>query len=239
MNIHTVNASPVPAPLSEHEFNELAALDPCAVSNAIERFGLQLRNEGYTEGEIICRFPQLPPILGYACTLQVRSSAPPSKGKVYFENTHWWDALLALPEPRILVLQDMDRHPGVGALVGEVHAEILRALGCIGVVTNGAVRDIERVKSLDFQMYSGTLSVSHSYSHIVHVGVRVQIGGLEINPGDLLHGDRHGLVRVPRELAGRIPATVKALRQKEEQIIAYCHSPDFSIEGLRSLLAEE
>ena len=146
---------------------------------------------------------------------------------------------MAVPKPRILVVQDMDRQPGVGALVGEVHAEILKALGCIGVVTNGAVRDLERVKPLNFQMYSGNLSVSHAYSHIVHIGIRVQIGGLEINPGDLLHGDRHGIVRVPRELASQIPATVMAGSQKEANITTYCQSSVFSMEGLRSLLAEE
>jgi regulator of RNase E activity RraA len=85
-------------------------------------------------------------------------------------------------------------------------------------------------------MYSGTLSVSHSYSHVVHVAAPVQIGGLEISTGDLLHGDAHGVVRVPLELAGRIPATVAALRKKEREISEYLRSPDFSVEGLRSLL---
>ena len=231
--------STTPAPLSEQELGELGALGSCSVANAIEYFSHHLRNEGYTADEVICRFPQMPPMVGYACTLQVRSSAPPSKGKTYFESTRWWDALLATPKPRILIIQDMDRNPGVGALVGEVHAEILKALGCIGVVTNGAVRDLERVKLLNFQMYSGNLSVSHAYSHIVHIGGRVHIGGLEINPGDLLHGDLHGIVRVPRELASRIPTIAEAMRQKEARITTYCQSPDFSIEGLRHLLAEE
>jgi 4-hydroxy-4-methyl-2-oxoglutarate aldolase len=233
-----ISPSTTNPPLAEKDFNELAVIDSCSVANAIERFGLQLRNEGYTEGEVVCRFPEMPPMLGYAFTLQVRSSAPPSKGKAYFDNTFWWDAIMALPKPRILIIQDMDRHPGVGALVGEVHAEILKSLSCIGVVTNGAVRDLPRVKPLHFHMYSGTLSVSHSYSHIVHAGVPVHIGGLEIGSGDLLHGDRHGIVRVPKELASRIPATVAAARLKETPIIEYCRSPDFSVEGLRRLLAE-
>jgi 4-hydroxy-4-methyl-2-oxoglutarate aldolase len=225
--------------LSEQEFSDLAALDSCSVSNAIERFSVQLRNEGYTEGEVICRFPEMPPMLGYAFTLQVRSAAPPSKGKAFFESSHWWDAFMAVPKPRLLIVQDMDRHPGVGALVGEVHAEILASLGCTGVVTNGAVRDLPKLKPFNFHVYSGALSVSHSYSHIVHIAGRVQIGGLEISTGDLLHGDCHGIVRVPKELASRIPSTAKSLRKKEDEIIAYCHSPAFSVEGLRALLKQE
>ncbi len=225
------------ASLNEEEFRDLQELDSCSVANAIERFNLQLRNEGYTEGGLTCRFPEMASMLGYAYTLQVRSYAPPTKSRAYdLENTLWWDGLLALPQPRILVVQDMDRNPGMGALVGELHVEILRALGCIGVVTNGAVRDIDRVKAHRFHMFSNHLSVSHSYCHIVQNGVRIQIGGLEINSGDLIHGDQHGIIRVPKELASRIPKTAVALRQKEAEIVSFCRSQDFSIEELRALL---
>jgi 4-hydroxy-4-methyl-2-oxoglutarate aldolase len=225
------------SPLNEEEFRSLQALDSCSVANAIERFNLQLRNEGYTEGGLTCQFPEMGSMLGYAFTLQVRSYAPPTKSKAYdFENTLWWDGLLALPKPRILIVQDMDRQPGVGALVGELHTEVLKKLGCIGVVTNGAVRDVDRVKPLNFHMFSNQLSVSHGYSHVVHSGGRVQIGGLEIGAGDLIHGDQHGIIRIPRELASRIPQTAEALRQKEAEIVAFCKSPTFSVEELRALL---
>jgi len=225
--------------LNEEEFRSLKALDSCAVANAIERFHVQLRNEGYAADALTCRFPEMAPILGYAMTLKVRSVAPPTKGRVFFENTDWWNALLAIPPPRILVIQDMDRIPGAGALVGEVHAAILKSLGCVGVVTNGSVRDLPHIQPFGFQLFSGSLSVSHAYSHLVRVGGIVQIGGLEISPGDLLHGDCHGIIRVPKALASRIPATAAALHRKEEGIIAYCQSPAFSIEGLRGLLAGE
>ena len=223
--------------LSDDEFRDLQALDTCSVANAVERFNIRLRNEGYTEGGLTCRFPKMPSMLGYAFTLQVRSYAPPTKSQSFdLENTQWWDGLMAMPFPKILVIQDMDRHPGAGALVGELHATILKTFGCIGVVTNGAVRDIDRVRPLVFHMFSGSLSVSHSYSHVVQSGIPVQIGGLEINSGDLLHGDQHGIVRVPRELASRIPKTATALRQKEADIAAFCRSPHFSVEELRTLL---
>jgi len=225
--------------LNEAEFRSLQALDSCAVANAIERFHVQLRNEGYTEGGPICRFPEMPPILGYAMTLKVRSGAPPSKGAVFSRNTDWWNVLLSVPAPRILVIQDMDRTPGAGALAGGLSANIFKSLGCIAVVTNGAVHELSRVQPLGFQIFSGSLSVSHAYRHLVGIGGSVQIGGLEISPGDLLHGDCHGIVRVPKELASRIPATAAALRQKEEEIIAYCQSQAFTIEGLRTLLSGE
>jgi 4-hydroxy-4-methyl-2-oxoglutarate aldolase len=221
--------------LSDDEFRDLQALDTCSVANAVERFNIQLRNEGYTEGGLTCRFPEMGSMLGYAFTVQVRSYAPPTKSRFFdFENTQWWDGLMALPYPRILVIQDMDRHPGVGALVGELHTTILKTFGCVGVVTNGAVRDLDRVKPQQFHMFSSSLSVSHSYTHVVHSGVRVQIGGLEINSGDLLHGDQHGIVRVPRELASRIPKTASALRLTRFFDRGTAHSPQELIPPCRS-----
>ena len=113
-------------PLTKEEFQDLKMLDSCSVANAIERFRIQLRNEGYAEGGLVCRYPHMPSVLGYAMTLKVRSSSPPSKGRAFFENTEWWDALLAIPAPRVLVIQDMDRFPGTGALIGDMHACILK-----------------------------------------------------------------------------------------------------------------
>jgi 4-hydroxy-4-methyl-2-oxoglutarate aldolase len=233
----TIAAPPRHAALSKEEFQDLKRLDSCSVANAIERFQVQLRNEGYAEGGLTCRYPDMLPMLGYAMTLRVRSSSPPSRGRTFLESTEWWNALLAIPAPRVLVLQDMDRYPGAGALIGDMHATVLKTLDCVGVVTNGAVRDVRRIEGLDFQMFSGALSVSHAYSHIVHVGGPAQIGSLEIFPGDLIHGDANGIVRIPRELAARIPSTAAALRKKDEAVIDYCHSPEFSVEGLRDLLA--
>ena len=142
MNTRSTDNLSLQRVLNEDEFRSLKALDSCAVANAIERFHVQLRNEGHTVDELTCRFPEMPSVLGYAMTLTVRSGTPPTKGKVFFENMDWWNVLLAVPSPRILVIQDMDRNPGAGALVGEVHAAILKSLGCIGIVTNGAVRDL-------------------------------------------------------------------------------------------------
>jgi regulator of RNase E activity RraA len=135
-----------------------------------------------------------------------------------------------------VVIQDIDRQPGSGAVVGALLAEILQKLGCVGVLTNGAVRELPQIAPLRFQMYSGTLTASHSYCHIVRAGEPVQIEGLEVKTGDLLHGDVHGMVRVPRELATRIPKTAAALREKEAAVEAYLRAPDFSVEGLRARL---
>src|ERR1043166_8803322 len=101
--------------LDPHEFEAIRRLDTCAVSNAIEQFGVRLRNEGYTNEAIRCLFPRLGPMLGYAATAKIRCSGPPPEGHAYLDRTDWWDHILTIPTPRIVVIEDIDRHPGSGA----------------------------------------------------------------------------------------------------------------------------
>jgi regulator of RNase E activity RraA len=221
--------------ISPETFTALAALDTCVITNAIECFDVRLRNEGFTDASIVCRTPALPPMLGYALTLRVRSSSPSWKGVNYLDRTDWWPHLEVQPAPRVLVIQDMDRRPGTGAFVGEIHAAILQALGAIGAVTNGAVRDLPAVERLGFRLFSSSVAVSHAYAHIVEIGGAAEIGGLRINNGDLLHGDQHGIVQIPFEVADKIPPTAAGIRQRERRILKYCHSPNFTMEGLKEL----
>jgi regulator of RNase E activity RraA len=222
---------PTPEPIAA-----LGRLDGCALANAIEPFHARLRNEGFMDGSIHCLFPPLPPMVGHAVTLKIRGSSPPTGGPAYREQTEWWDYLLTVPAPRIVVVEDVGSRPGMGALLGEVHANILRRLGCVGAVTNGAVRDLPAVEALGFPLFAGCLSVSHSYVHIVEFGRPVTVGGLTVNSGELLHGDRHGVQSIPAEIAARLPAAAAALAQRERTLIDLCQAPDFSLEKLRAAL---
>jgi 4-hydroxy-4-methyl-2-oxoglutarate aldolase len=224
-------------PLSEDTLAALSALDSSSVANAIECFGVRLRNEGFTDSTIRCRLPSLPPMVGYAMTIRIRSDSPSWKGDNYIGRNDWWKNLRFGPAPRVMVIQDMDRHPGTGAFIGEVHAAILQAMGCVGALTNGAVRGLPGAERLGFRLFSGSISVSHAYIHVVEVGGAVEIGGLSIAPGDLIHGDLHGIVRVPLNIAGEIPAVANSIREQEQRVIQYCQSPDFNIEELRSVVA--
>jgi regulator of RNase E activity RraA len=221
--------------VSQDTLAALASLDTCTVANAIECFEVRLRNEGFTDSSIRCCLPGLPPMVGYAMTLRVRSASPSWKGENYLDRTDWWTYLQAQPRPHVLVIQDMDRHPGTGAFIGEVHAAMLQALGTVGAVTNGAVRDLPSVERLGFRLFSGHVAVSHAYMHVVEVGGPVVVAGLRIAPGDLLHGDQHGIVQIPVEIADKIPATAARIREREREIVKYCHSPGFSLEGLRKI----
>jgi regulator of RNase E activity RraA len=110
-------------------------------------------------------------------------------------------------------------------------------MGCTGAITNGAVRGLPGVERLGFRLFSGRISVSHAYIHIVETGGVVEVGGLRIAPGDLIHGDVHGVVRVPLNVANEIPAVAARIREQEGRVIQYCQSPEFNIGQLRSIVA--
>ena len=222
--------------LAPEQLEALRRLGTCAVSNAIEACDVRLHNAGFADASIHCIFAELPPIVGYAATARVRTSVPPMHGHNYFNRTDWWNAILRIPAPRVVVVEDVEKRPGLGSFVGEVHANILGALGCVGVVTNGAVRDLPQVRSSGFQFFAGNIAVSHAYAHIFQFGTPVEIGGLRIEPGDLLHGDQHGILKVPFEIAPGIPAKAREIQEKEQSVIAMCRSADFSLDKLRDLL---
>lgn len=220
------------------ELEGLRCLDTCTVSNAIETFEVRLRNTGFADARIRCLFEDFPPMVGYAATARMRSGEPPIAGRIYHERTDWWQSILAVPAPRIVVLEDVDAPPGRGAFLGDMHAAILRALGCVGYVTNGAVRELPRVRELGLQLFAGNLAVSHAYAHIFDFGSAVIVGGLEVRPGDILHGDRHGLLTVPREIVADIPKAAGRLEKNEKKVIEFCRSKEFSVEGLCRVMNE-
>jgi 4-hydroxy-4-methyl-2-oxoglutarate aldolase len=213
---------------------QLGQLDACTVANAIETFGMRLRNSGFTDASVRCQFDELPPLVGYAATVRIRTVEPPMEGDSYYYRLDWLQHLVSVPAPRVLVVEDMDSHPGLGSFVGDVHANILVALSCAGMVTNGAARNVEAARALKFQVFAHNVSISHAFAHVFDFGGTVHVGGLQVRPGDLLHGDRHGVQTVPHEIAPKIPAVAQRMKAEEKALIDFCQSSAFSLERLRS-----
>jgi regulator of RNase E activity RraA len=129
-----------------------------------------------------------------------------------------------------VVVQDLDDPPGAGSYWGEVNSTIYSAFGAIGVVTNGCVRDLDEMRAKPFFAFAGSVCVSHANVHVVDVGVPVTVGGLLVRPGDLLHGDKHGVVSIPAEIAARVPEAVREVERAEHGIIEMFSSPTFAPE---------
>ena len=222
---------------TKEQLSALGRLDTCTVSNTIETFEVRLRNEGFADSRVKCQFPDRSPVTGYAVTGRIRSSHMPPAAHSYFDRTDWWNYILSIPAPRIVVMEDVDDRPGFGAFIGEVHANILKSLECLAYVTNGAVRDLSAVEKLDFQLFAGNPTVSHAFAHIVSFGIPVEVGGLLVEPGDLLHGDRHGVLSVPSSLVPEIPAVASRLLEAERRIVELCQSAEFSLPKLRAAVS--
>ena len=204
------------------------------VANAIETFNVRPRSAGFVSSEIRTLFPELGPLVGHAVTALIRAEPTPREGH-RASTFAWWDYVLSIPAPRVVVVHDLDDPRGQGAQWGEVQANIHKALGCAGVLTDGSVRDLEEVRALGFQFAAAHVSVSHAYVHMVDFGLPVKVGGLWVKPGDLIHCDQHGAVTIPAEIADRIPDAVAKVEADERKIVGYCQSPMFSAEGLKAL----
>ena len=225
--------------LSDDQLAALRAIDACTVANAVETFHQRLRNEGFTDGRVHCVSRPESSMVGYAATVKIRGSAPPTADGLYSDRTDWWDYIRSVPAPRVLVVQDVATRVGLGSLLGAVHMNILHALGCVGAVTNGSVRDLPEAQRLGFYLYSGHVAVSHAYVHIIDFGGPLEVAGLKVQSGDLLHGDQHGVQTVPLDIAAKVPAVAARISAKEQAIIQLCQSPDFSLDNLRAAVAPE
>jgi regulator of RNase E activity RraA len=220
-------------------FRDLAKFDSCSIANAVDSLRVRLLNEGFTGPGITCRTKILAPMVGVAVTLKVGSSNPPMIGSYYLEQTDWWERIEEAPFPRVLVIEDTDAHPGRGSLVGPVHACILKAMGFAGVVSTGALRGTREFAAIGLHAFSGNVSPSHAYCHVIEMGTPVEIAGVKIEPGEIIHGDRDGIVSIPPELAERIPEVARRIQERESSICGFCNSPGFSREQLKRIITAD
>jgi len=207
------------------------------VANAIEPFKVRAREAGNISSEIRALFPEAGPMVGYAVTALIRAEHGPIEGH-RASTFGWWDYIQTIPAPRVVVVHDLDEPRGQGAQWGEVQANIHRALGCVGVVTDGSVRDLDEVRALGFQFCAAHVSVSHANVHMVDFGIPVKVGGVWVKPGDLIHGDQHGVVTIPQEIAAQIPESIAKIEADERRIISVCQAGGFTAEKLKEVYRE-
>jgi 4-hydroxy-4-methyl-2-oxoglutarate aldolase len=223
----------MPEKLSKQELEALRNITTPTIANAIEVFNIQPRNVGFMTPDIRCILPELGIMVGHAVTCTIRADQPPGPGREV-SRPDWWDYILTIPEPRVVVVQDLDRQP-IGSMWGEVNGSIHKALGCIGTVTDGGVRDLDEVRAMGFQCFASCVLVSHAYIHLVDFGNPVKIGGVVVNPGDIIHGDQHGVSTIPMSIAAQIPDAVARVEARERPLIDACRAPDFSVDRLKEV----
>lgn len=206
------------APLTADQLARLAKITSPTICNAIETLNVIPYSEGFMTPEIKCILPKLGVMTGYAVTATISAREPgPNPPRV--KSADLWDHILSIPAPRILVIHDEDYPNPIGSFWGEVNASIHKALGVIGTVTDGGVRDLDEVERAGFHFFAKEVLVSHAYVHLVSFGLPVRVGGMVVNPGDLLHGDKHGVANIPLSIAAKVADAATAIEEKEQRII--------------------
>ncbi len=219
--------------VSETQFAFLRSIDTPTVCNLVEIVAPERRGAGYTVMHLHCPFPDLPSMVGFAKTVTIRARDKVSGPSYMQKRMDYLDYVAAAPRPSVVVIEDKDDPAGYGAFWGEVQTNVHKALGCLGTITNGSVRDIPAVAE-GFQMLAGSISPSHAYVHVVEFGVPVTIHGMAVKSGDLIHADRHGAVVVPIDKIDAMPAALDGLAKREARIIAAARAPGATVEAIKA-----
>jgi regulator of RNase E activity RraA len=205
------------------------------ILNGLKRLGLAPEKiETMDRLAIHCMSPQLGVRVGFAATRKVatrRSGGPSKAGPGGLDG-----GLLAVASPRILVAENIGDWRGPVCIWGELAATMNQAMGCVAGVTNGPVRDIPEMEAIGFQTFAGGAGPGGGYVDTLEVGEPVTVGGVTILPGDLIHADQHGVVKVPQALAPQLPEAILAHEAHERRIFEICRSPNFSLEALGAVL---
>lgn len=211
---------------------QLATIDTPTVCNALEVVVPKRRGYGYTVEPLVCTRPELGVMVGYARTATIRAQHPadprPNPGDYYdyIDNGG--------PKPAISVIQDLDGEArGYGSFWGEVNSNIHKGLGCLGVITDGSVRDLPDVAA-GFQMLADRVGPSHAFVHVVAFGGSISVCGMQVNDGDLIHADQHGAVVIPHDVADKVMDAAAGIARREAVIINAAKQPGFNIEKLRA-----
>ena len=194
---------------------------------------------GFTTETLICPFPELPPMVGYARTALIRSALPSGlsgaeQRKARLEHYRY---VAHGSGPKVVVIQDVDSRIGFGCFWGEVQTAIHKALGCLGLITDGGVRDLDAIAP-EFQVLCGKVTPSHAWVHAIAYGSTVDVFGMVVRSDDLIHADRHGAVVIPHEVARKVAGAAELCARREAPILKVARSRDFSLEALERAMAD-
>jgi regulator of RNase E activity RraA len=224
--------------MTKEQFEFLRSIDTPTVCNLLEMVAPERRGHGYTVRHLHCPFPDLPPMVGFAktVTIRTRDKVPLGEASYMAKRLDYLDYVAAAPAPSIVVIEDLDgEHAGFGAFWGEVQSNIHKALGCLGTITNGSIRDIPMIPP-GFQMLAGSVSPSHAYVHVVEYGVPVTVHGMAVTSDDLVHADRHGAVVVPLATIAPMRPAFDKLTAQEARMIQAARAPGATAASIKAAM---
>jgi regulator of RNase E activity RraA len=214
----------------------LASFDSATVSNAVETLGVRPRTVGYASMEIRCQFPELPPIAGYAVTCTHRSASESGRTT---EIADLLDLVDRAPKPVVVVVQFVGSEPLRHGMAGDIVSTTLQRLGAVGLVTDSGCRDLAgiRRRAPGFQVFARGPVASHGDGILCDAGSAVEIGGLSVRTGSLIHGDANGLVLVPDGLAEETAEAAAGVVATEASLFELLGREPFDLDAVRARVA--
>ena len=227
------------AAITADDLAVLTQWDTPTICNALEEIMPERRGYGFTTTHLFSLDPSLPPICGFARTATIRAAEPSDEtaAEMAAKRAAYYEYVAAAPTPTIVIIQDIDPQPGVGAFWGEVQTNIHKGLGVLGAVTNGSFRDVPD-SARGFNLIGGKVGPSHAFVHLVDIDCQVTVHGLTAKTNDIIHADQHGAVFIPPSAITQIPAVVDLISRREAVILETAKSPDFTVEKLKIAMGQ-
>jgi len=215
----------------------LSRVDTPTVCNAIEVVQGKRGFDRFTRGAMICTEPGCA-VVGYAATAQIAALAPPTEQPdvIRARRMAYYKAMHDAPKPSVAVVEDLDFPNCIGAYWGEINTTVHKGFGMLGALTNGVVRDLGDLPQ-GFPVIAGSVGPSHGFVHVLSVGQPVQVMGLVVCQGDLIHADRHGAVVVPPEVIGDLASAIAKLQATERLVLDPARKLDFDFAAFEAAWA--
>lgn len=206
----------------------LRSVDTPTVCNAIEVAQGQRGFNGFTRGTMLCSDPDGGAMVGYAVTAKISALAPPTEpvDVIRARRMAYYKAMAEGPKPSVAVVEDVDYPDCIGAYWGEVNTSVHKGFGMSGALTNGVMRDLGDLAP-GFPVVAGSVGPSHGFVHVTELDTPVEIFGLTVHPGDLVHADRHGALVIPADIAGQIGAAIEKMQSTEHLVLGPAREEGF------------
>lgn len=226
-------------PFNDSDLERLTGWDTPTICNGLELVCPERRATGFTTKPLVCLYPEMKPIIGFACTARIRSHSPSPEPAEQLRQRRldYYQYIGESARPGLVVIEDLDDTPGIGAFWGEVQTNVHRGLGLVGGITSGSIRDLPDAAP-GFQLLAGNVGPSHAHVHLVDFDTDVTVHNMSVSPGDLIHADCHGAVVVPADAVTELPAAIELIARREEKIISAARAEGFNFEKLKAAMGE-
>ncbi|WP_420332668.1 RraA family protein [Roseibium sp.] len=216
----------------------LKSVDTPTVCNAIEVAEGRRGFNRFTRGTMLASDPAAGAMVGYARTARISALAPPTEAAdvIKARRMDYYRHMSEGPRPALAVVEDVDYPNAIGAYWGEINTTVHKGLGLCGALTNGVMRDLGDLPE-DFPVVAGSIGPSHGFVHVKEIGTPVKIFGLDIQPDELVHADRHGALVIPEDVIPALAAAIGKLLETEKLVLEPARQPGFDFEKFQEAWA--